>query len=651
MDGFSDCNKMELRKKRLLIACVFLVAFLFLPSVQAQSNNSEGSFEDSARSCVRDKVEDRGCSSLGIEDQVFSLLSTGQCKSNLSSKSINGECFGVNSCNVKHTAQASLALDNAGVKTDNYTSWIRSRNTTVSGLDWFVQLDTKQPTSCSLRDLDGSSYEVSVNSDKALNLDDGGSCLSVSDNGYWLEVDSSCYDQEFEISCEDSFSSSLLFRRDQSSTVYVTDEISSSSAGGATIEKMQSSLCLPSGSSGSCSYEDTLWGVMALEDLGENASEYYPYLVAFAEENEELLPESFLYQLTGDRNYRSELILKQKADKYWRETDNRYYDTAIALMSLSGESPEAKSNSIDWLENQQEQDGCWNKGSIRDTGFLVHSLWPKSQGTFDDGGISDDINDSGDDVGDQQVCEDGGYYCVDSIECTESGGEILDSYTCSGFGERCCTQEPKDKSCSGLGGEICASSEKCDGSIESNATGLGIGETCCVGSCEPEDEGNDAECINNDGICKSQCGEEEYESSTFSCSSSAESCCMQKTEESSEPVSVWIWVLTILIIITVLAIVFKDKIKQFYLRLKSKDKSKGSRRGPPGPGSNGGPPGPPPGKPPKSPPKKVPKKMPKKVPPKGPGQGQPPGGGRSPPNNQKKKEIDDVLGKLKEIGK
>ncbi|MFB6246158.1 MAG: hypothetical protein ABEI74_01025 [Candidatus Pacearchaeota archaeon] len=640
---------MDSRKRVIVLACVFL-ALLVFPVVQAQTNSSNESQSDSssstssidemARSCIRNKVEKRGCSALGIEDQIFTLASTGLCESNLTNRAVNGECFGTNACNVKHTAQASLALENAGKNVSNYTDWIKGQNKTASEMSWFLQVDSNKQTTCSIRDLDGNTYQVGINSDKELSLNNNQDCLSVSDNGYWLEVDSSCYTQSFEISCEDSFSTNLLFSRDDSSTVFVTDQIQSSSGGGTTVEEMQQSLCLTSSGGNDCSYEDTLWGVLALEELGRNASEYYPYLEAFSQDNEELLPEAFLYQLTGDKNYRSDLILKQKADRYWRETDNRYYDTAVALMALSGESPEAKSNALDWLEAQQGKNGCWNDGSIRDTGFLLHSAWPERQGSLDTNN-----NDSGPSLGGgKPSCEAQGNYCVSGIQCNEAGGDIVESFSCTDFGERCCTKKPQKKTCSALGGEICSSSEQCDGSVEGNASGLGIGETCCLGTCEPEGDDENT-CSTSGGTCKSQCGPQESESSVYSCSASGQVCCMQDVSDSDGGLSPWIFVLVILILLTALAIVFKDKLKKIYLRYKSKSGKggKGSSR-----------PGPAPGNPPRRPPQGPP--GPKKRPPQGPRKQPPPKviekkRGRNPPSQDKKKEIDDVLGKLKKIGK
>ena len=57
----------------LIISLLFISAFLII--VQAQNDEAASTSEpqDKAYSCLKNKVEDK-CSSLGVEDQAFSLL-------------------------------------------------------------------------------------------------------------------------------------------------------------------------------------------------------------------------------------------------------------------------------------------------------------------------------------------------------------------------------------------------------------------------------------------------------------------------------------------------------------------------------------------------------------------------------------------------
>lgn len=622
-------------KRCIVLFGIFLTVVLVSGFLHAQSSNQ--SVVDDALSCVEDQASNGSCSNFGLEDKVFSALSAGQCVKELKNSS-NNNCFGVGGCSPKHTAQAILALDRANVDVEDYENWLRSTNSSSPNLNWYMQIESRE-TSCTINDLSGTQYQVSVDEEKNISLNNNQGCFSVSSNGYWLEVDSACSDQEFEVSCQDDFSTSMLFQKQGSPTVYVTEEIHTASSGGTVIEKAEESSCLTSG--GACSYEGTLWGVLALKELGYDVSQYLPYLTAFAEDNEQYLPESFLYTFTSNENYRSELLLKQKADRYWSESGNRFYDTAVAMMPFAGETLDSKSNAIDWLESEQGSNGCWNQGSVANTGFLLYSIWPSELPSVDfssdgggGGGNNTDPDDS--DTG-LQDCEVQGNYCVNEVVCSEQNGSQLEGFSCDGygFGKVCCDQPAPNETCSELGGEICGSSETCDGVPDSSASDIVSGETCCIGSCSEESSQPAGDCEPNGGNCRlSGCKGGESQSSLYQCSSEDATCCTPDEDEGEGSVAWWIFVLIALIILVVLAIVFREKLKKIYLSFKSKGHTRsGPRKRPPGM---------PPGKPPAAPPKKRP--------PAGPGPRKRPPMKKKGPSPGKKKEIDEVMGKLKKMG-
>jgi len=137
----------------------------------------------------------------------------------------------------------------------------------------------------------------------------------------------------------------------------------------------------------------------------------------------------------------------------------------------------------------------------------------------------------------------------------------------------------------------------------------------------------------NFGTCRDYgCNDGEKEL-TYECDYSSQSCCTPETKNRS---LWWVWLLIILIVLTGLAIVFRDKLKDFYMKYKMK-KSKGPPRGPPG-------------RRPRMPPVGMPQRRPgpprKILPLRGPPRRRPPA-----PAQRKPKEIDDVLKKLKEMGK
>ena len=427
-----------------------ILALMFVLPLATALNET---IEDKAYNCIEEAVNEKGCDDFGLEDKIFALLSTGKCKSELLDSDINDECFGLQtSCTLKITSQAVLALDEANSNTDDYVYWLLNQSITETGINWILQIDiTKSGESadCTIYDLNDNEYSVVVEENRQISIL-GTPCLSVDSTGYWLEIKPSCYGQAFDITCEKDFITSLLFKKGASEAYYVLDEIQRASGGGTNQEEFES-LCFEQG--GSCNYEATLWTALVLKHLGYDVSSYFPYLIVFEEDNENFLPEAFLYYLTGDQDFKADLILKQKREKYWDESGDIYYDTAVALLPFSFEDFQAKTNAINWLTDEQGDGGCWSSGSIKHTGFLLYSLWPSSI-----------PGEPGIDL--PEDCEDSGYSCVLSdIICSEAGGQILGEYDCPSL-SICCSEGALAQTCIELDGEICSYDEECVGGYE-----------------------------------------------------------------------------------------------------------------------------------------------------------------------------------------
>tara|TARA_Y100000034_G_scaffold136902_1_gene216845 strand:- start:1940 stop:3736 length:1797 start_codon:yes stop_codon:yes gene_type:complete len=550
-----------MKKKVLLfsILIIFLISFTIADNHEECDENCK---VDKAQDCLKEKVED-SCSSLSLEERIFSLLAIGDCKSEVQSDSRDDECWPSSNCNLKSTSQAVLALDNAGGSINDAIEWIISQNTTPTDLDWLLQIESSEKTTCTIS-YEGSSYSVEVGDDKKVNSG-AGNCLTSSDGRYWLKVNPTCYDNEFEISCDKSFLTSLLFKKTTSSTIHVSEETSSAAAEGTTTEKVDS-LCFAQG--GSCNYEGSLWSALVLDFLDYDVSHYMPYLVTMAddEENLKFIPEAFLYFLTGYPEYRNDLLLKQKSSKWWMESGDKFYDTAVALYPFQHEEAQEKTNTINWLLEAQDSNGCWDNGNVKSTAFILHSIWAKGPLRVSGGGSSD-ID-----------CEDAGYNCMSGGDCP---GQILEGYSCSVL-FKCCDKPKSTESCNEQGGEICNSNQDCiDGRTE-NTYDLESGQDCCFGGyCGEPIEGS--ECATNFGICKVGCAGNEEES-LYSCDFSTDTCCIQKTSTNGN--YFWIWFFLILIILVIFGIIFRDRLRPFWHNLKSKfDKFKsGVGRGKPKPG-------------------------------------------------------------------
>jgi len=321
---------------------LFVSVFLILTAsfiLATEHGLTEQEKIDQAYQCLEDKVE-TNCDSLSNEEKIFSLLAIGECQSELLSVSQNnGECWSsgaTGSCDIKTTAQAVIALDNTNANTDSARDWLKSQNTIPGNIEWFLEIDTQNASSCTITySSSGQTFNENILENKKL-TNNAGSCLSLAQDSYWLRISPLCFSEEFEVSCQDSFLTTLLFSESGSPTIHVSEKTSSASSQGSTFETVNST-CFGNSASG-CDYEGSLWAAMALDSVGEDVSSYMPYLIIGADENQRLIPETFLYFLTGNTDYRSQVLLGQKSSKWWSESGDKYYDTALAMFPFQSQN-------------------------------------------------------------------------------------------------------------------------------------------------------------------------------------------------------------------------------------------------------------------------------------------------------------------------
>ena len=591
----------------ILLTLILTVSLVGLVAAQNDNNsNNDLSMDEEARNCLKDRVDSNGCSSLNHEEIVFSLLSLAndediqrECRDALDIR----ECWTSGDCNVKDTALATLALNYIGENTEESEEWLLSQNNTATNLEWYLEIDSTEETTCSINY--GQEAEVLIEENKLVGInDDPSNCFSSGFNGYWLRVNDDCLEKEFEISCDNGFVSTLIYRKENSVVWHVSGEAESGSANSTTSHQINS-YCL--GTNG-CNYEGTLWAALALEQSGRDISHLKPYLNVLYEDNSEFFPSTFLFLLTNSDHYLSRITNLQDRDGFWDVGENKYYDTALALMAL----PETRTeDAISWLEDVQDSSGCWNNGNIRDTGILLWAGWPKSPASISDRPI-------------RQDCESEGYYCMSGSACDEAGGEILRNYDCPSGVDKCCNREPLGDTCRAKDGYICGSSERCTGDLVTASDTSGA-ECCVQGECVPKE----SECERNEYFCQSNCGEGEQEVVSYSDSCGAGEVCCKEEDEPEEGGSYW-WIilLIILIVLVVLGIIFRHKLRAFLFKLKNKfgkgKEGQSSKKPPKGPGSR-------PGK----------RRPPRKSPPRR----------RRPPRkkSQTDKELADTMNKLKKM--
>ncbi|MDP3987080.1 MAG: hypothetical protein Q8P81_02530 [Nanoarchaeota archaeon] len=617
--------------KEVLISFLFLLLIASLSQISAQTNQStETQKINDAYSCLTDKVRNN-CASLSTEEKIFSLLSIGQCRTELISDSSNsGECWPSGNCNLKTTAQSVLALSKRGSNTDSANSWLLSQKKAPSEIEWYLQITTNEQSTCQI-EYSGLSYSINLNEDKTLSGNPGPG-LSITADGYWLQIFPEFYDVNFQVSCDQGFLTNKLFKSSGSQTIHVFPESSSSTAGGITNEKVES-FCFAQNNV--CNYEGSLWAALALDAEGEEVSSYLPYLITLAENNQRHIPDSFLYAITGNTDYRTSLLSKQIGGKWWAaSSEGRFYDTSLALYPLQHDTLAEKSGSKQWLLDEQNADGCWDSGNLRNTAFVLLSAWPRS-GLSPGGGSA------------TTLCEPSGNYCVPSGSCD---GNIISGQSCSGISSVCCTVPYIEQTCSDLGGDLCSSNEVCErGNLVGSSDASGV--SCCVGDiCKPRSSPTPtvSQCESSGGACRAGGCLGNEDTSSYLCSSSGETCCISQPESESSNYLL-IWILLALIILAVLGVVFRDQLRHFLLRIKSKFRKSDFNtqnpqgRFPPSVGSPG-----PSYYPPRRP--NVERRILPRHSPR-PSHPAPRPPERRPTKSGASKELDDVLKKLKEMGK
>jgi len=512
--------------KKVLWLCAVILLFAFplvLSANETQVNK--------AYSCLEDKVGN--CTTLSLQAQIFSRLAIGKCEKQIFDKSHDDECWPEEKCSVKTTSQVLLAVE-GNTKAEK---WLLEQNVSAEGLIWYLQIDSDNSTACTIS-YAGEDYNIEIGEDKKIDSD-AGDCLSLDNSDYWLKISPSCYDEEFSISCDENFFTNLLFKKEDSSTIHVSETTSSAYAEGTTTEKVNS-LCFKD-EAGNCDYEGTLWAVLALDSLGSGTEAYLPYLVSSADEHPELLPESFLYIFTDYEDFQNTLISKQATSGYWQASGDKFYDTALALLALDS-ADEAKAKT--WLLNVQDKDGCWNSGNIADTAFLIYSAWPKTTAPFPN----------------EKDCGDMYYYCMSDSACSAVGGAEKD-YDCPSFAEVCCDKPLVLETCENMNGEECASDEQCSGVTRESSD---VFDCCVDGSCEKPVEVYDCEIHN--GTCETfECPAGYTETSNYLCEYEGDVCCVAQEKPETH---ILIWILGVLIILVLLGIIFRNKLRELLFRLK-----------------------------------------------------------------------------------
>ncbi len=637
---------MQKRDVRLASVVVMGLFSLFISLTFALAADTSSVQIDKAYTCLKSEIGNK--SSLLLEQATFATLALGSVKladdKITSTKSATESCWPSDGCKLKDTALVALALDREGKDTTAIEQWMMNKNATPTELNWYLEIDIKDHSSATcIVSYDSSNSQFFVNDDMTLSRGSVADCLSISNNKFWLKIGQNCLAKNYQVSCNKDFVSALLYDKTGGDTIYVSSE-SHTAAANATTNEVVTARCLKTQTS--CDYEGTLWAAFALNKLDSknDVSAYVPYLNALAEDNTKFFPSALLLPLgktSTTSNFLSDIVQRQKSNGIWDVTGSpykKYFDTSLALLALSSTSAESLRAKTALLTMQKDT-GCWSeRDAIIDTAFLLYSGWQRTPTKSTSGGGGTDIKSACTSVT--------SYSCELRNDCLSANATVLDSYTCSG-GSVCCSQKIPQRTCSQLQGSICTSAQQCSSSNMQQASD----GACCLDQCVAKAVPGEDTCTPQNGSCKLTCDTtaNEQETTTLTCSDSANKCCQVQVTENTKPATSYTWLiilLLVLIAIVVAAIIYREKLTVYYYKYFHKGKGSPSRpTGPEGP-SQGLLQRP-------SPPAYTPSQGPRVMRPMaGPGQvpGPRPPVARGPPS-PRDKELEDTLKKLKEMSK
>ena len=633
-----------MRKKEILFGILF-VFFLIGINFTSAVLPGETEAVEAGYDCLRNTIDVKSCDSLSLEEQIFSLLSVGKCKDQiLAEAEVGNTCWPKTNCDLRTTALATLAFEKLNLNVTNSKNWMLAQKGVPTNIDWFLEIDSSEAADCEIS-FDSSVTTAHLNEDKTVTiLENDCLTIDQEFGGYWFEIAKECYDYEFAISCDQDFLTTLLFKKPGLSTLYILSEVNSALAQGTTLEKIDSSCfrlgadCDYEGSLWSSMILDILG-----EDMGsiipylitgktENSqflpSSFLYYLTNTLEFRTNLLSGQIagqywnvgrskyydtaiaLLALQGENpqekdNSKQWLMDVQEDSGCWNVDNVR--DTALILYSVwpeiqaSTPNPTCTELGYTCVENATACDGtilgyecaigeCCDDGtqaelSCIEAGYDCVENASMCDGTVMENNCSTGICCNDESItlpgGDDDYCEENGYYCMTSLSCSDAGGSFLSTYECPGVILECCDTPETVTTCSDLFGEVCDFGEDCIGGESRDTDKLYYGETCCVGgTCEestvdPEEEYT---CELIGGVCEiSSCDEGYSEEYGETCKYEGDICCIEDYNNTTDGKSYWwVWVLFVLVILVTLAILYKDKLQEFLLNMRNKGGKKSS---------------------------------------------------------------------------
>ena len=483
---------------------IFSVLLLITPNLVAAANTTEAFLWLLGQSNEGNYNDDVVITSIAMMALDRADLDTYAEKSLtwLRSKEDDEHCWPEGNCRVKDTAFALLALKQLGEDTSEGEEWLTNAQTIALTGKWWLQISTENTGTCKV-----SYYKDDKSVEKTITVDAGTFPGCRGDT--WFDIDD-CMEPnllskkaslELDINCASlDISPILSIIYNSGNTYYLTDEAYASRA-----KVRINNGCFGTSSKGACNYETTLYTNWILKEL---QSEINTDLWLKDSDNYNVIDpmdNSVFHLTTEEVSYLDNLKAQQRNDGSWELNS---YITALSILAMkqTGGSQTEIDAAITWLDTRQGNDGSWDS-DLLNTAFVLYAAFSDAAVTLPKCDQEWECDTWSNCKNDEQTrtctCD-----CTAGVGCLGSG---LESRECE-----------TNKTCVEQDGEICSSTETCDGKwLDATDTSRCCSKKCSTptggycgnGVCDPEETPNTCPddcgqgiCIVN-AVCESEFGE------------------------------------------------------------------------------------------------------------------------------------------------
>ncbi len=499
----------------------FFIGFILIiiASVNAQTH------EDNATKWLNENMV---WSQASVEELSFATLvlnsQTGLNQLNNKMDSQTG-CFPKNSCNVKDTALATLALREMNQPIDKQIKYLNNslKVAPFNAQDWNIQIVSNEAGTCTIK-YEESPNGVAFEFDENGKLNDGSSWINFNQlNGFNFNKNS----EDVNVACNFATAPRISIIKIIGNSFYIIEEQNSKNAN----FKLKNGCYSINPGSASCDEESSFYASFAMNKLGLSI-DAGNYLKDNANTDAEYSILSII-----DNKHVPILISKQKEDGSFEN----FYSSSFAYGAIRNSNYQSEKNKLLlWIESQQNNNGRLGSG-VRDTSVALYFVYTASSSSEEDntnepgeGCIIDSDCSAGYTCNPiSEMCEqETEPFCNTNLKCEPGLGETLQNCQTDCFCNRdnICDLTENPAMC-----PLDCQAEESVAECGNFACEVGENENNCPLDCTSEDETSSSE--NEERCGNGECGFGEDENN-----------CSLDCQAEEKSGSLWIWIIIVILI-------------------------------------------------------------------------------------------------------